>query len=1045
LCQWWKDGGFGICALVGMGGVGKTAIIERFLQVLPGGYPEHPKVSKYQKLEAPVRVLVLSFYDAPNPDTFFTELRAWLEALAPPQPEDRSAVLSPYGRILQLLAALGKCLLVLDGLEKVQDDGSRGTLGQILDGQLRDFIIQIGDGRLPKVSLVVTSRFRLFDPLASRAWYYRQIEVEQLHPVAAVQLLRDRGVHGTTQQLEHVALDQGFHALSVDLAGGYIAYFCNGDPQRLLSLSSAQTEAADDDNPGRDPRLAALREQERKFARLAERYQQALAESDPAALALLQRVCLFRLGAEIKTLVAIFTGEGKAGISGETLANLNEKQLQTKLRFLVELRLAQISKTQNHASQVYTVHPAVRDGFLKGLDIEVARQSHDAARKGLEASLGGQPGVNPSDSLTLDLLEEIVYHTLATGHVQEAWGIYLSRIGGYKNLGWRLGAYGRSERILRAFVTGRSPQMASLPERLSRQDQATFINGWGLYLLDLGQLDAASQCYERARDIAMQQKNWEHVAIYNQNLADVSVLSGRLMAGVLAADEAIRFAERVPYSDEKRASYGFRAPLSVLRGEINLAVADFFAGPRSTRTGGLPYGLAGTRYCDFLTRLGLTDEAAKAAIGNKNMLLTYFGKEAHSLAKCNILLGNLYCESNDLASARKLLGEAHEWALQRDAKEPLCWAALVRAKIELSTFRYQHSENDAAGQSSLERAASDLEVGLRFARGCGYGIYHIDLLLLRAQLALYEGRAADAERDVRVALDQGDHPPSESGFPELLAATDPECLYAWGIAEGRHLLGEALLLQAAQKLGQAEFVPKRLDRLPAEARDLIGRAREQLGEALELWRKLKDPESAADINPRGERTRRVIEQLDGGVLTEYPLEVKGTGKPAELSESSEPGKANKETKAVSKKYVFLSYCRDNRTEVAKLHDELIAAGEIVWWDQDTLPGQDWKFEIRKAMRNAYAVVLCLSQETAARTTSGIYPEALDAIAAYREYSPGNIFLIPVRLSECEVPPIEIDGTRTLDRIQFVDLFPPAQRASGFARLVIALRAALHHP
>jgi len=116
----------------------------------------------------------------------------------------------------------------------------------------------------------------------------------------------------------------------------------------------------------------------------------------------------------------------------------------------------------------------------------------------------------------------------------------------------------------------------------------------------------------------------------------------------------------------------------------------------------------------------------------------------------------------------------------------------------------------------------------------------------------------------------------------------------------------------------------------------------------------------------------------------------------------------------------------------------------VWWDQDILPGQDWKFEIRKAMRNAYAVVLCLSQETAARTTSGIYPEALDAIEAYREYSPGSTFLIPVRLSDCEVP-IEIDGTRMLDRLQFVDLFPSAQRATGLARLVTALRAAPHHP
>ena len=146
-----------------------------------------------------------------------------------------------------------------------------------------------------------------------------------------------------------------------------------------------------------------------------------------------------------------------------------------------------------------------------------------------------------------------------------------------------------------------------------------------------------------------------------------------------------------------------------------------------------------------------------------------------------------------------------------------------------------------------------------------------------------------------------------------------------------------------------------------------------------------------------------------------------------------------------KRHLFLSYCRDNAKEVRRLHDELIAAGEPVWWDQDLLPGQDWKLDIRQAMRDAYAVVLCLSAETADRITSGIYPEVLDAIATYREYAPGGIFLIPVRLSDCALPLIEIDATRTLDRLQCVDLFPPPNWAPGIQRLVQALRASPHHP
>lgn len=145
------------------------------------------------------------------------------------------------------------------------------------------------------------------------------------------------------------------------------------------------------------------------------------------------------------------------------------------------------------------------------------------------------------------------------------------------------------------------------------------------------------------------------------------------------------------------------------------------------------------------------------------------------------------------------------------------------------------------------------------------------------------------------------------------------------------------------------------------------------------------------------------------------------------------------------KHVFISYCHDNLAEVIRLREELIKAGEDVWWDRDIKGGEDWKFAIRQAMKQSYAVVLCLSEECQKRLTSGIYPEALDAIAAYREYAPGSIFLIPVRLTDCEIPPIEIDATRTLDRLQYVDLFPASNWDDGVRKLIEAIRLSPHHP
>jgi hypothetical protein len=144
-------------------------------------------------------------------------------------------------------------------------------------------------------------------------------------------------------------------------------------------------------------------------------------------------------------------------------------------------------------------------------------------------------------------------------------------------------------------------------------------------------------------------------------------------------------------------------------------------------------------------------------------------------------------------------------------------------------------------------------------------------------------------------------------------------------------------------------------------------------------------------------------------------------------------------------HVFISYCHDNFAEVIRLREDLLKAGESVWWDRDIKPGQDWKFAVRQAIKQSYAVVLCLSEETQRRKVSGIYLEALDAISAYRAYSPGSIFLIPVRLSDCEIPPLEIDATRTLDCLQYVDLFPASKREVGLAQLIDAVRLSPHHP
>jgi hypothetical protein len=280
-------------------------------------------------------------------------------------------------------------------------------------------------------------------------------------------------------------------------------------------------------------------------------------------------------------------------------------------------------------------------------------------------------------------------------------------------------------------------------------------------------------------------------------------------------------------------------------------------------------GLTSVWLSQLHLRLGHFERAAKIAedivrVAKPGGLRSLFSPDAQLRGK--IILADVARERDDLVSARELLGQAREWAIAHDAKELLCWVALVDARICLTEVRHlaSGSNPDCKIQPQLKKARAAISIGLRISRDCGFGIYQTDLLLLEAQVALFEGNPNDATRNILIALEEGVHPPKEWGVPALLATTDPKCGYVWGEAGCRHLLSESRLLQAAQTYKRSDFVPGRFESLPEEVKILIRDAREELSRCCAI--------RAAIHDPKIEETQRVLKLLDGGVLTSYPVQ-----------------------------------------------------------------------------------------------------------------------------------------------------------------------------
>ena len=116
--------------------------------------------------------------------------------------------------------------------------------------------------------------------------------------------------------------------------------------------------------------------------------------------------------------------------------------------------------------------------------------------------------------------------------------------------------------------------------------------------------------------------------------------------------------------------------------------------------------------------------------------------------------------------------------------------------------------------------------------------------------------------------------------------------------------------------------------------------------------------------------------------------------------------------------VFISYAHEDEEFARRFYHELKSINDIEpWLDKECLqPGMKWRPAIRKAIREADFFVALLSTRTGTRR-GFVNTELNSALEIRKEFPEGHIYLIPVRLDDCNMLVDE------LTEIQYVDLFP----------------------
>jgi len=114
--------------------------------------------------------------------------------------------------------------------------------------------------------------------------------------------------------------------------------------------------------------------------------------------------------------------------------------------------------------------------------------------------------------------------------------------------------------------------------------------------------------------------------------------------------------------------------------------------------------------------------------------------------------------------------------------------------------------------------------------------------------------------------------------------------------------------------------------------------------------------------------------------------------------------------------IFLSYAHEDIGMAKRIYNDLKRYGLDVWIDcENLLPGQLWKITIEKTIKQSQYYLLLLSSRSVNKR-GFIQKEVRIAYEVLEQCSEDDIYIIPIRLDECE-PPIKIG------EINWIDLFP----------------------
>jgi serine/threonine protein kinase/tetratricopeptide (TPR) repeat protein len=709
----WANTDINIVTIVAWAGVGKSTLVNHWLRRMAADH--------YRSAEL---IFGWSFYrqgtsgKTSSADEFFDAALHWFG-----DPDPRLGTTWEKGERLARLVALRRTLLVLDGLEPLQNPPGPQE-GRLHEPSLQALLRELA--AFNKGLCVITTRTPVADIADHEQTSALRRDLEQLSSDAGAKLLRALGVKGDEAELRSASDEFRGHCLALTLLGSYLTDAYNGDVRRREEVSA---------------RLARDLRQGAHARKVMESYQAWLGEGPE--LSVLRMLGLFDRPADENSIGVLLKSPAIAGLT-ESLTGLSSSEWRVILSRLRRARL--LVGEDPHNPGHLDAHPLVREYFGEQLRDRQVDAWKECNRRLYHYYRTLAPQL-PNSFREMEPLFSAVICGCNAGLFRESLHeVYIPRIqrGSAYFVANVLGARGALLTALVHFFENErwnSPVKVGVEaQRLTAEDQLFILMQAGLYLSSTRGFSTpeSRNCYERAEPLCHSLNR--PVLLYSALMGQwrYSYIADKLSAALGVAQRVHSLA--IEQNNSAVMIGACQALVSTLYylGEFETARKYAMRGVQIWRSGGVQYNAEDL------------DAPAVVCLCYEALCRWHLGEVAfcHQIMEEAISLAKELNETNSLAVALHFAA-----FLARYERNPAEVERLASALIELSTaqnFAFWLACGEVSrgwarsASGDTDQGIASIDNGLRDYRATGSILITPCWLVLKAEALHLANRTSDA-------------------------------------------------------------------------------------------------------------------------------------------------------------------------------------------------------------------------------------------------------------------------------------------------------------